>query len=98
VAEVTTAVVEFPENDQVLASSTLHAMAVGHGKAAEVDTVALEMTLPVRSTPPLRGDALPNRRPGSLVARWVPDPRGESGLICIWVPDAGTEASVSFDA
>jgi hypothetical protein len=30
-------------------------------------------------------------RPGSLDARWVPDPRG-SRLICIWVPrtDAAT--------
>jgi hypothetical protein len=95
---VTTALVESPDNDRALASLSLDTMVVGHGSAPEMDTVAFEMTLPVRSTRPLHRDVLPKRRPGSLVARWVPDSRGESGLICIWVPQSGTEASVSFDA
>jgi hypothetical protein len=98
VAEVTTAFVESLENDQLLHSLSLDTMAARHSSAPEVDSVVLEMTLPVGSAPPLRGDVLPNSRPGSLVARWVPDPRGESGFICIWVPHTGTEASVTFDA
>lgn len=27
------------------------------------------------------------RRNHRLVASWVPDPRGEQPLICIWLPD-----------
>jgi hypothetical protein len=52
------------------------------------------MTLPVRLTSALRGDD----QPGSLVARWIPDPHAASGLICTWVTRNGTEASASFGA
>ena len=82
----------------MLASLFPDTMVVGHGSVPEVDAVALEMTLPVRSAPRLLRDVRPKSRRGSLVASWVPDPRRESGLICIWVPGTGTEASVSFDA
>jgi len=95
---VTTAVVEFPESDQARAWLSFDTLVVRHGTAAEIDTALPEMIPPVRSVPSLHKVVQPERRPGSLVARWVPDPRGESGLICSWVPRAGTEASVSFDA
>jgi hypothetical protein len=94
---VTTAVVEFPESDQVLAWSSLDALVVGQSSASANDGLVLEMAQPVRSAPSRRGDVQADR-PGSLVARWVPDPRGETGLICTWVPGTGTEASVSVDA
>jgi hypothetical protein len=64
----------------------------------EMDSGVFEMTLPVRSVVRLHGEVAPERRPAGLVARWVRDPRGESGLICSWVPRTGTGASVSFDA
>ena len=32
-------------------------------------------------------------RPGRLVARWVPDPDGQFGLICVWDSRSGAEAS-----
>jgi hypothetical protein len=95
---VTTAVVEFPESDQARAWLSFDTLVVRHGTAAEVDTALPEMIPPVRSVPSLHEVVQPERRPRSLVARWAPDPRGESGLICIWVPRAGTEAPVSFDA
>ena len=95
---MTTAVVEFPESDQARAWLSFDTLVVRHGTAAEIDTALPEMIPPVRSVPSLHKVVQPERRPGSLVARWVPDPRGESGLICSWVPRTGTEASVSFDA
>jgi hypothetical protein len=95
---VTTALVVSPENDHSLASLSLDTMVVGHDGAPESDSGMFEMTPPVRSVPPLHGDVRPERRTVGLVARWVPDPRGESGLICSWVPQTGTKASVSFDA
>lgn len=95
---MTTALVATPENDQMFASWSLDAIVVGHGVAPEMDTVAHEMTLPVRPAHLLHMDVLPKGRPGSLVARWVPDPLGEQGLVCLWVPQTGTEASAGFDA
>jgi len=95
---VTTAVVELPENDQASAWLSFDTLVVRRDSTAETDPALPEMVPPLRSVPSLHEVVQPERRPGSLVARWVPDPRGESGLICIWVPRAGTEASVSFDA
>jgi hypothetical protein len=95
---VTTAVVEFPESDQARAWLAFGTLVVRHGTAAEIDNALPEMIPPVRSVSSLHQVVQPGKRPGSLVARWAPDPRGESGLICIWVPRTGTEASVSFDA
>ena len=95
---MTTAVVESPGNDRVLASLSLDTIVVGHGSAPEVDTAVLEMDVAIRSASPLHGGDQSEGRPGSLVARWVPDPRAGSGLICTWVPRSGTETWVSFDA
>jgi mannose-6-phosphate isomerase-like protein (cupin superfamily) len=52
-AEVMTAVVDSPENDQVLAWWFLDTLVVEHRCAPDMDTVVLEMTLPVGSAPPL---------------------------------------------
>jgi hypothetical protein len=95
---VTTAVVEFLESDQARAWLSFDTLVVRHDSTAEIDPALPEMVPPLRSVPSRHGFVQPEGRPGSLVARWVPDPRGESGLICTWVPRAGTEASVSFDA
>jgi mannose-6-phosphate isomerase-like protein (cupin superfamily) len=53
VAEVTTAVVDSPENEQAQAWWFLDTLVVEHRCAPEMDTVVLEMTLPVGSAPPL---------------------------------------------
>jgi hypothetical protein len=83
---VTTAVLDFTEIEQALEPGFL-------------DSLVLEMALPVRSAPPLCHEVRPQRRPGRLEARWVPDPSGEPGLICIWEPRTGAAASTpSLDA
>jgi hypothetical protein len=94
---MTTAVVASPENDQALAWPPLVAFVIKGGSAPAVETVALKMALPVSSVDSPRRDVRPERRPGSLFSRWVPDPHGESGLICTWVPDPA-EMSVSSNA
>ena len=53
VAEVTTAVVDSPENEQAQAWWFLDTLVVEHRCAPEMETVVLEMTLPVGSAPPL---------------------------------------------
>ena len=50
---MTTAIVDSPENDQAQAWWFLDTLVVEHRCAAEMDTVVLEMTLPVGSSPPL---------------------------------------------
>jgi hypothetical protein len=62
--------------------------------APETDTVVLE-TMPVGSTPALDENVRPQQRRPCLLARWVPDHRGEQSLICIWVPQNGADASPS---
>ena len=53
VAEVTTAVVDSPESEQTLAWWFLDTLVVEHRCAPEMNTVVLEMTLPVSAAPPL---------------------------------------------
>jgi mannose-6-phosphate isomerase-like protein (cupin superfamily) len=53
VAEVTTAVVDAPENEQGSAWWFLDTLVVEHRCAPDMGTVVLEMTLPVGSAPPL---------------------------------------------
>jgi len=53
VAEVTTAVVDSPESEQSLAWWFLDTLVVEHRCAPEMNTVVLEMTLPVGAAPPL---------------------------------------------
>jgi hypothetical protein len=53
VAEVTTAVIDAPENENGPAWWFLDTLVVEHRCAPEMDTVVLEMTLPVGSAPPL---------------------------------------------
>jgi mannose-6-phosphate isomerase-like protein (cupin superfamily) len=53
VAEVTTAVVDSPENEQMQAWWFLDTLVVEHRCAPGMDTVVLEMTLPAGSSPPL---------------------------------------------
>jgi mannose-6-phosphate isomerase-like protein (cupin superfamily) len=53
VAEVTTAVVDSPESEQSPAWWFLDTLVIEHRSAPEMDTVVLEMTLPVGSSPPL---------------------------------------------
>ena len=53
VVEVTTAVVDSPDNEQGPAWWFLDTLVVEHRCAPEMDTVVLEMTLPVGSSPPL---------------------------------------------
>jgi mannose-6-phosphate isomerase-like protein (cupin superfamily) len=53
VAEVTTAVVDSPEDEEAQAWWFLDTLVVEHRCAPEMDTVVLEMTLPVGSAPPL---------------------------------------------
>ena len=48
-------------------------------------------TLPVGFAPPRREDVPTSR----LESRWVPDPRGEQGRICIWLHRTGREVSAS---
>ena len=50
---MTTAVVDSPENEQSLAWWFLDTLVVEHRCAAEMNTVVLEMTLPVGAAPPL---------------------------------------------
>ena len=50
---MTNAVVDSPENEQGLAWWFLDTLIVEHRCAPEVNTVVLEMTLPVGSAPPL---------------------------------------------
>ena len=50
---MTTAVVDSPENEEMLAWWFLDTLVVEHRCAPEMDTVVLEMTLPVGSAPPL---------------------------------------------
>jgi mannose-6-phosphate isomerase-like protein (cupin superfamily) len=53
VGEVTTAVVDSPENEQTQAWWFLDTLVVEHRCAPGMDTVVLEMILPVGSAPPL---------------------------------------------
>jgi mannose-6-phosphate isomerase-like protein (cupin superfamily) len=53
VAEVTKAVVDSPENEQGQAWWFLDTLVIEHRCAPGMDTVVLEMTLPVGSAPPL---------------------------------------------
>jgi mannose-6-phosphate isomerase-like protein (cupin superfamily) len=53
VAEVTTAVVDSPDSEQSPAWWFLDTLVIEHRSAPEMDTVVLEMTLPVGSSPPL---------------------------------------------
>ena len=53
VVEVTTAVVDSPENEQAQAWWFLDTLVVEHRCAPGMDTVVLEMTLPAGSSPPL---------------------------------------------
>jgi hypothetical protein len=90
---VTTAAIESTENSQGLAPF-LDTLVVDHRCwAREMDAGVLGMALPVGSAPPLHEDVGPKRRSGHLDARWVPDPLGEQGLICIWVHRTGEESS-----
>ena len=89
---MTTAVVDSPKNEQALASRFVDTLVLEHPCAPEVDPVVFETTVPVRSAPRLYEHARRTRRPGRLVARWIPDPRGEQSAICIWVPQNGAEA------
>ena len=50
---MTTAVVDSPENERAQAWWFLDTLVVEHRCAADMDTVVLEMTLPVGSAPPL---------------------------------------------
>lgn len=50
---MTAAVVDSPDNEQALAWWFLDTLVVEHRCAPEMDTVVLEMTLPVGSAPPL---------------------------------------------
>jgi len=95
---MTSTVVDSLGNDQALAWLSLDPLVVGQTRPPEIDPVVLDMSQPARSVPSLHGDTRPNRRPGGLVARWVSDPHGETGLICTWVPRTLTETSETFDA
>jgi mannose-6-phosphate isomerase-like protein (cupin superfamily) len=53
VAEVTTAVVDSPQNEQAQAWWFLDTLVVEHRCAPDMGTVVLEMTLPVGAAPPL---------------------------------------------
>ena len=82
---MTTALVDSPQN-----------LVVEYRRAPE--TVVPETISPVSLTHLLREDVGAKRRPGSLEARWVPDPRGEQRLSCTWVPRTGAEASAPSTA
>ncbi len=90
---MTTAVVDSPEKEQGLARWFLDTLVVEDGCAPEMDTVVLDMALPVGPVPLLHEYVSSKRRPWRLVARWVPDPHGETALVCIWVPQTGAVAS-----
>ena len=90
-----TAVVDSPENEQAQAWSLVDTLVVEHRGAAEMDTAGLERTVPVGSAHARREDVRPQSRPGRLEARWVPDPRRQQSLICVWVPLTEAEASAS---
>jgi hypothetical protein len=92
VADVTTAVIDSTENEQGL-PSCLDTLVVEHRCAPAIDNAVLEIALPVGSAPSGHEDIRPKRQPGYLDARWIPDPLGEQGLICIWVHRTGEEAS-----
>ena len=94
---MTTAVVDSPDNEQRLASWSLSTSVAERRCAREMDTVVLETTLPVGSAHPLHEDVRPKQRPGRLAARWVPDPRAEQALICIWVRTGGEALAPSLD-
>jgi mannose-6-phosphate isomerase-like protein (cupin superfamily) len=53
VAEVTTAIVDSPDNADAQAWWFLDTLVVEHRRASDMETVVLEMTLPVGSAPPL---------------------------------------------
>ncbi|HEY7949107.1 MAG TPA: cupin domain-containing protein [Acidimicrobiales bacterium] len=91
-AEMTTAVVDSPENQQGLTWWFLDTLVVEHRCAPGMDTVVLEMTLPVGSAPPfhvhdnlddtwyiLEGQMVVRCGDGELIAgagHWVSMPRG----------------------
>jgi mannose-6-phosphate isomerase-like protein (cupin superfamily) len=52
-AEMTTAIVDSPDNPDAQAWWFLDTLVVEHRRASEMETVVLEMTLPVGSAPPL---------------------------------------------
>jgi len=74
VVEVTTAVVDSPENEQAQAWWFLDTLVVEHRCAPGMDTVVLEMTLPAGSSPPLHvHDDLDDTwyiLDGQMVVRW----------------------------
>lgn len=91
---MTTAVLDVPEIDVALAQVVLDTMVVEDPGAAETESSVFEMELPIRPALPLHEVVRSNGGSGRrLEARWVPDPRGEQALICIWVPPSGSEAS-----
>ena len=80
---MTTAVVDSPDNEQGLAWWFLDTLVVEHRCAPEMDTVVLEMTLPVGSAPPLHVScrATPRSRPWTnWRASLRPMTSGQSGL------------------
>ncbi len=85
--------VDSPETENSPAWGFVDTLAVEDRGAPEMDSVVLETAVPVGLASPLHEDVRPKRRPSRLIARWVPDPRGEQGLICIWVPWTAGEAS-----
>ena len=94
---MTTGLVDIYEIEQgpawCLLDTVLQTVVIENESAPEIDSPVLETTLPFSSMGPRREDARPPRRPGRLIARWIPDPRGERGLICTWVSRNGTEPS-----
>ena len=96
---MTTAVVdapeiEDPESEEELAQVFFDTLVVDRPLAPETGTAVLEMAVPSDWASSLHEVVRPNRRPRRrLEARWVPDPRGQQTLICIWVPPTGAAAS-----
>ena len=85
---MTTAVVDSPESEQAQPWWFPDACGVEHRRTLELDSVVLEATLPVGLAPALHEDVRSEPRP-RREPRWVPDPRGQQALICVWVPGTG---------
>ena len=95
---MTTAVVDSLENQGGLVRPLLAPSVVDHRCASETGSVVLEMTSPVISAPARQDGVRPKRRREHLIARWIPDPRREQALICIWVPRIEGRGSAAYIA
>ena len=94
---MTTSVVDSPENGPGASSWFVDTLLVETRCASQMGPVGVAAILTADSAPGRHEDIRPKGRPRRVTAGWVPDPRGEQGLICVWVARTRAESAPSLD-